>query len=250
MDDYFAEAEEHLTAVRRGLLILETAVGGGDLPAAIVEELFRSFHSLKGTSAMVELGEAERLAHEMESCLGSFRDHRFVLTAAGVRGARRRRRHAGARHRRAARADRDPAGRRADRPPGRGVRTRARPLSTAATASPVAADSSAGAPAPEGSLWKVTFTPSPDLVARGVKVDTIRERLSDLGRIESVAPRVTTSGGISFEFQVDDAGRAGAGILARRWHHLRARAARRRRRVPANRPMRAGISVPRTRRRR
>jgi len=80
MDDYFAEAEEHLTAVRRSLLLLEPAVGG-DPPAAVVEELFRSFHSLKGISAMVELREAERLAHEMESCLGSIRDRQFVLSA-------------------------------------------------------------------------------------------------------------------------------------------------------------------------
>jgi two-component system chemotaxis sensor kinase CheA len=40
------------------------------------------------------------------------------------------------------------------------------------------------------------------LVARGIKVDTIRGRLAEIGRIESVAPRVTTGGGISFDFQV------------------------------------------------
>jgi two-component system chemotaxis sensor kinase CheA len=79
MEDYFAEADEHLTAVRRSLLLLEPAVGG-DPPAAVVEELFRSFHSLKGISAMVELRAAERLAHEMESCLGSIRDRQFVLS--------------------------------------------------------------------------------------------------------------------------------------------------------------------------
>jgi chemotaxis protein histidine kinase CheA len=50
MEDYFAEAEEHLTAVRRGLLLIESAAGG-DPPPAVVEELFRSFHSLKGLSA-------------------------------------------------------------------------------------------------------------------------------------------------------------------------------------------------------
>ena len=82
MDDYFAEAEEHLTAVRRSLLQVESAVGG-DAPAAVLEELFRSFHSLKGISAMVELREAERLAHEMESCLGAVRDHQFILTSSG-----------------------------------------------------------------------------------------------------------------------------------------------------------------------
>src|SRR5438128_452342 len=80
MEDYFAECEEHLVAVRRGLLALETAIGHPDPPAAIVEELFRSFHSLKGISAMVELRDAERLAHEMESCLRAIRLREVVLS--------------------------------------------------------------------------------------------------------------------------------------------------------------------------
>jgi len=66
MDDYFAEAEEHMLAVRRGLLAVEDALGS-DPPPGVLEELFRSFHSLKGISAMVELREAELLAHHMES---------------------------------------------------------------------------------------------------------------------------------------------------------------------------------------
>ena len=63
MDDYFAEADEHLVAVRRSLLALEAAPGSNP-PAAPLEELFRSFHSLKGISAMVDLGEAELLSYE------------------------------------------------------------------------------------------------------------------------------------------------------------------------------------------
>ncbi len=82
MDDYFAESEEHLASVRRCLLLLEPVIDGGDMPSATVEELFRSFHSMKGISAMVELREAERLAHEMETCLGAIRDRRVVLTSA------------------------------------------------------------------------------------------------------------------------------------------------------------------------
>ena len=72
MDDYFAESEEHLTAVRRSLLMLESSIGGSEPPTAVVEELFRSFHSIKGISAMVELREAERLAHEMEAVSARF----------------------------------------------------------------------------------------------------------------------------------------------------------------------------------
>jgi two-component system chemotaxis sensor kinase CheA len=100
MEDYFAECEEHLIAVRRSLLALEAAIGSLDPPAAIVEELFRSFHSLKGISAMVELHDAERLAHEMESCLraidgGARCAHgRRRRAGAGGRGSARARRHA------------------------------------------------------------------------------------------------------------------------------------------------------------
>ena len=115
-------AEEHITAVRRCLLLLEPVLGGADPPAAAVEELFRSFHSLKGISAMVELREAERLAHEMESCLGSMRDQRFVLTGAGIRGARRRREHVGSGDRRASERRGHSGGRSADRADGGGVR--------------------------------------------------------------------------------------------------------------------------------
>ena len=78
MDDYFAEAEEHVVAVRRSLLTLEAALGS-ELPAAVLEELFRSCHSLKGISAMVELREAELLAHQMESCLRAVRDGEVTL---------------------------------------------------------------------------------------------------------------------------------------------------------------------------
>src|SRR6187402_109952 len=80
MDDYYAEAEEHVVAVRRGLLTLEAALGA-ELPPAVIEELFRSFHSLKGISAMVELREAELLAHQMESCLRAIRQRDLTLTS-------------------------------------------------------------------------------------------------------------------------------------------------------------------------
>jgi two-component system, chemotaxis family, sensor kinase CheA len=51
-------------------------------------------------------------------------------------------------------------------------------------------------------VWRVTFTPSPALVARGVKVDTVRNRLLQIGQVLNVAPKVLTGGGVSFEFEV------------------------------------------------
>jgi two-component system chemotaxis sensor kinase CheA len=196
MDDYFAESEEHLASVRRCLLLLEPVLDGADPPSAAVEELFRSFHSLKGISAMVELREAERLAHEMEACLGAMRDQRFVLSAAAfdalIEGTNLLDRVIGARRSRAAIPE-------VDQQIARMAAVFAEGMSKGGASSPSAPDAAR-------QLWKVTFTPSPDLVARGVKVDTVRARLSQIGRIDSVTPSVTGGGGIAFDFIVAASG--------------------------------------------
>ena len=67
LDDYFAEADDHLTAIRTALLALETGDRRPGAERVVLEDLFRRFHSLKGISGMVELREAELLAHHMES---------------------------------------------------------------------------------------------------------------------------------------------------------------------------------------
>src|SRR5436853_1770455 len=86
LDDYFAECDEHLTLVRRGLLTLESFIGQPRLDRALLDELFRSFHSLKGISAMVGVREAEQLAHDMESYLRGLRDEQLALTMQGLDG--------------------------------------------------------------------------------------------------------------------------------------------------------------------
>ena len=83
LDDYFAESDEHLTAVRRILLELEPSLAP---PAslAMLEELFRSFHSLKGLAGMVDLRQAELLSHHLESYLRRLRMPTASSAAAGV----------------------------------------------------------------------------------------------------------------------------------------------------------------------
>ena len=61
MDDYFAEADEHLLTIRRCLLMLD-GIERPDPSSSVLEELFRSCHSLKGISAMVELRSKRRRA--------------------------------------------------------------------------------------------------------------------------------------------------------------------------------------------
>jgi len=84
MDDYFAECEEHLATIRRLLLALESDTGRQMATASVLEELFRSFHSIKGISGMVELREAEMLAHHMESYLRALRQREAQLSDAGM----------------------------------------------------------------------------------------------------------------------------------------------------------------------
>ena len=197
MDDYFAEAEEHVVAVRRSLLTLEAALGF-ELPAAVLEDLFRSCHSLKGISAMVEFREAELLAHQMESCLRAVRDGELTLTSTNfetlVDGARLLET-AIAAHR---------AG--LPLPPVEHALERLAALAhegKTAAAPGTASRLSSAADASSAPRWKVTFVPSPELVARGVKVDTIRTRLLQVGKVLTVAPRVLSGGGVSFEFEVE-----------------------------------------------
>ena len=84
LDDYFAECDEHLTLVRRHLLALEEQSGRAGLDRPLLDELFRSFHTLKDISGMVGLGEAEQLAHHLESYLRALRQGEARLGDEGV----------------------------------------------------------------------------------------------------------------------------------------------------------------------
>jgi len=193
MDDYFAEADEHLLAVRRCLLMLDEGVQGLNVSATVLEELFRSCHSLKGISAMVELREAEVLAHHMESCLRAIRQGEVTLDAANVEtlleGANALEAVIVARREGLAMPSGEPA------------ITTLRALASSSPETRNAAPSSIK-PADGARVLTVRFVPSPELVARGVKVDTIRARLLQIGRVLSVTPQVLPGGGISFEFEV------------------------------------------------
>jgi two-component system chemotaxis sensor kinase CheA len=207
MDDYFAEADEHMVAVRRSLLALEGALGS-TLPSSALEELFRSFHSVKGISAMVELREAELLAHHMESCLKAVRQGSLMLTSGNfevlVDGVRLLEHVIATRRASAPQPSIDAMVKRLEALEESGdIRPRDTASAVAAiTTQPPASPASHAPPR----RWRVTFVPSPHLVERGIKIDTVRARLMQIGDVQSVTPRVLPGGGISFEFdlQTDD----------------------------------------------
>jgi two-component system chemotaxis sensor kinase CheA len=193
MDDYFAEADEHLLAIRRCLLMLD-GVERPDRSSPVLEELFRSCHSLKGISAMVELREAEVLAHHMESCLRAIRQGDTALEPANLETLL-----AGANALEAA-----IVARREEKAPPSDAHVLAALRGLAST--PVETPAVVGSPRQPSTAarsWTVRFVPSAELVTRGIKVDTIRARLLEIGKITSVAPRVLPGGGISFEFNVE-----------------------------------------------
>src|SRR5688572_16035590 len=62
-----AESEEHLQNLDEGLLRLET----NPTDARMLDALFRSAHSLKGSAGMLGVTDVEQLAHRFEDALGS-----------------------------------------------------------------------------------------------------------------------------------------------------------------------------------
>lgn len=65
VDIFIREAEEHLEALRKGILALEK----DGLSEAQLNELLRSTHTLKGSANMVDLVELAGVAHRMEDLL-------------------------------------------------------------------------------------------------------------------------------------------------------------------------------------
>ncbi len=193
LDDYYAECDEHLVSIRRSLVSLEDEVGAGAIDRALLDNLFRSFHTLKGISGMVGLTAAEQLAHHLESYLRELREgtlnlneSEFEALAAGVSSL-----------------EAVINARRQDQPIPSidDVSQRLQSVSSAAVSVPPQVQD---APQTDGSVtrWLVEFTPTAELSERGVNVNSIRARLQEIGQLIQAKPVVKGAGGIAFEFIV------------------------------------------------
>ena len=196
LDDYFAECDEHLTGVRRLLLALEASVGRLEINRAVLDELFRHFHSLKGISGMVELRQAEDLAHRLEDYLRVLRAGDAILSADGLNalfdGTQILEQVIGVRRTGGTFPSVESVEERIARlvdaaAPAGAVGSRLTPPVARASESNVA-------------RWRCTFTPSAALVGRGIRVDTVRGRLAAAGEILDAVPRVAGDGSIAFDF--------------------------------------------------
>jgi two-component system chemotaxis sensor kinase CheA len=193
--DYFEECDEHLTGVRRLLLSLEGSVGRAEINRPVLDELFRHFHSLKGISGMVELRQAEDLAHRLEDYLRVLRRGDAVLSAEGMDALCD-----GTQMLEQVVAVRRTGG------TFPGVGQLAGRITRLVEAAPAGRGSEsrivASAPPTAVPRWRCTFAPSAELVARGIRVDTVRGRLSNAGEILGAVPRVAGDGSIAFDFMV------------------------------------------------
>ncbi|HKS09388.1 MAG TPA: chemotaxis protein CheA [Pyrinomonadaceae bacterium] len=192
LDDYYAECDEHLVAIRRSLVTLEDEVDAGAVDRALLDNLFRSFHTLKGISGMVGLGAAEQLAHHLESHLRELREGTLILSGPGFEAL--------------------VAGvsllegvinaRRNDQPiPSIDEAVeRLQAVSVSPSSAPVKHEPREhDAPA---TRWQVEFTPTAELAQRGVNVNSVRSRLQEIGELLQAKPIVKGAGEIAFQFVV------------------------------------------------
>ncbi len=203
LDDYFAECDEHLVTVRRGVLALEPAVSGGPFPAGVLDELLRALHTIKGLSGMVGFGEAEQLAHHMESLLKKLRQGRRTLTGeqfdALLDGVKTLEAVLAARRAESTPPDVSPLLIRLDAGAAPASAPEDAPAAVVTTGSEqdqqLKAVLDSGRP-----VWRVIFSPTPELAQRGVNVNTIRERLQESGELVRAAPQIAPNAQIRFEF--------------------------------------------------
>jgi chemosensory pili system protein ChpA (sensor histidine kinase/response regulator) len=76
LEYFLAEAEDYLNVLGCGIPQLESAADRN----AILEELFRAAHTLKGAAAIVKLTATSRIAHSMEDILEAFRNERLAVS--------------------------------------------------------------------------------------------------------------------------------------------------------------------------
>ncbi len=210
LEDYFAECEDHLTVVRRELLAIEPFVGKQKIEQSVLNELFRSFHSLKGLSGMVGVKEAEELAHEMESYLRVLRDQEIILSPQGfdaLLGGTKGLEQTIASHRNETTSpDIHPAiaALKAVTPqtePEPTVVPESTPPKLQLKAEEITQLEQAVV-APGAIAWHFIFVPTPQLSNHGINVNKIRDRLQSLGPLIYAAPRMTREGKIEFDFLI------------------------------------------------
>lgn len=78
-DIFYEEADEHLGILEAGLLQLEEG-DSSSVDIGLVDQLFRSAHTLKGASALLKYNTISQVSHELENLLESFKAQTIEMT--------------------------------------------------------------------------------------------------------------------------------------------------------------------------
>ena len=201
MDDFYAECDEHLGDVRAGLLTLESAIGKQAPDSAIVQRIFRNFHSLKGIFGMAGLQLAETLAHRTEDYVRALTRNEASLNDEGF----------GALMASTERLEQIVVAHREKKPAPDIASLLARfgalleePQGVAQPTAPPAGLELRVAEARARGLhvWQCIFEPSAALAEKNVTVNSARARAQELGELLHSAPKIDPGARISFEFIV------------------------------------------------
>ena len=205
LDDFYAECDEHLIAIRQALVALEGSVGKIQPDGPTVEKLFRSFHSFKGNSAIIGLRPAEELAHAAEDFLRELARGQSSVTSEGLdllMSVTQRLEQIVANHREQKKLP--DAGslieqlRQHSHKPvpdnSTGTGPEFVPAAQQAINSAIELARARGMV-----IWRFRFRPNPELDRRGINVNKVRERLTATGEIFCSTPHVQPDG-VMFEF--------------------------------------------------
>ncbi len=201
LDDLYAEFEEILAAVRSDILSLEDFVDKPELDESLINALLRNFHTLKGLLGTVNLKDAEKLAHQMETYLRAAQNNAKLSTEgikALISATQILENSLIAYKAKTELPDiTEISALILSVTPEEETENSARIESsetsekTETTEQPV-----------NTQVWQFRFIPSSELAEKGINVNTIRSRLEDIGELLEATPCTTETGALGFDFVV------------------------------------------------
>jgi two-component system chemotaxis sensor kinase CheA len=205
-EDCYAECEEHFVIIRRDLLALEKMMATQQFDQNIIQELFRSYHTLKGLTGMIGQSQAEKLAHLQESFLKSLDKGNGTLSEqtldALFQGVKAMEAMVSALRKNIQPPDMTDLikelsllgtkDQQAQPPEKQETSTGQIPAEAPATPSTDAT----------GSTFLLSFIPDKELFAKGINVNSIRGAIEKVGKIIKTEPVVQEGGKVQFNFTV------------------------------------------------
>jgi two-component system chemotaxis sensor kinase CheA len=204
-DDFFSECDELLALIRRSLLRIDSIKGTGKPPKSVLEDLLRSTHTLKGLTGMIGAQEIMTLTHTIENYLkAAYEDdlaipvndldilfNSFRIVENQLESLRNK----------LPMPDPSQILRDVNSIIPVSYQNKLQKKGTAQLISDSAGKEPSATQENERK-WKFTFIPSRELFEKGINIDEVRSRLSNIGEVLSSMPVSGPDGKIKFEFIV------------------------------------------------